>query len=407
MKKIGLLAAVFYFLIAPFTYHPDTKLVLYYPSIKQGKVWNIYEYLNTSQDEAPKFHYPPLHYWVLKAEWPLVRLVGGSGIESWLKMGGNVAFNDPNIYLYNFACKLPILLLVLLSGYFIYKICLKNNFDQKKALKAATIWFFNPLTLYSAVIMGQNDILAIFPFILGLYFLKDKVYLAFLLFGVAGSIKNYPLIWAIILGLIYPKSGWFKKFSLIMSSFLIYLATMSPFLGQNYFRQEVLYSGLSVRIFESILDIGFGDKLLIVPILLVLLSLIGIRKNFGKTLEKQMSILLTATLLILGLTHFHPQWFIWIMPFTAILMAKSKDNWWYWLLLPAFLVIVLLFKDKYLYLGLLAPINPGLINLTDIGEALSARGVDTFLLNNLCHSIIAGIALYQLWLIGSSRENEK
>jgi len=71
------------------------------------------------------------------------------------------------------------------------------------------------------------------------------------------------------------------------------------------------------------------------------------------------------------------------------------------------LVIVLLFKDKYLYLGLLAPINPGLINLTDIGEALSARGVDTFLLNNLCHSIIAGIALYQLWLIGSSRENEK
>lgn len=407
MKKIIILAAVLYFLIAPFTYHPDTKLVLYYPTLNSSKVWNIYEYLNTHQDDAPKFHYPPMHYWVLKAELPIVKLIGGNGITEWFKIGGNVAFNDSKIFLYNFACKFPLLILLLLSGYLIYKIVLKNNLDKKIAVRAALIWLFNPITMYSVVIMGQNDILAIFPFIVGLYFLKDKAFLAFLLFGIAGSIKSYPLIWAILLGLTYANSGWIKKIFLVAISFFVYIATMLPFLGQSYFRQEVLYSGLSVRIFESALDIGFGDKILVVPVLLVLLALIGVKKKYGKTLETQMSILLTGTLLILGLTHFHPQWFIWIMPFAAIVMAKSKNNWWYWLLVPAVLIIILLFEDKYLYWGLLTPLNSGLIHLPYIGESLKAKGVDTVLLNNLSHSIITGVAFYRLWIVGSSKNNEK
>lgn len=407
MKKLLLLAASVFFLIAPFTYHPDTKLVLYYPSINQGKVWDIYKYLNTNQDDAPKFHYPPMHYWVLKAEWPLVKLISGSGIEEWLKIGGNIAFNDTNIYLYNFSSKFPLLILVLLSGYLIYKICLKNAYDKKTALKAAAIWFFNPLTLYSAVIMGQNDILAIFPFILGLYFYSDKPYLAFLLFGLGGSIKNYPLIWAIILGLVYKKGTWFKKIILIAIPFLFYILTMLPFLSQNYFRQDVLYSGLSIRIFESFLDIGFGDKLLIVPVLLVVVALIGIKKSLGKNLKGQMILLLTATLLILALTHFHPQWFIWIMPFASILLAKSKNFWWYGILIPAIMIVVLLFEDKYLYWGLLTPINPGIINLPYIGEFLQAKGVDTALLNNLAHSIIAGVAFYWLWILGRMDNDKK
>jgi hypothetical protein len=348
-----------------------------------------------------------MHYWVLKAEWPLVKLVGGNGIENWLKMGGNIAFNDQKIYLYNFACKLPLLILVILSGVLIYKICLKNNLSKKTALRAAAIWFFNPLTLYSAVIMGQNDILAIFPFLIGLYFYTERPYLAFLFFGLGGSIKSYPLIWAIILALIYRKGNWFKKIVLLMIPLLVYFLSMAPFLGQNYFRQEVLYSGLSIRIFESVLDIGFGDKLLIVPVLLVLTALIGIKKKVGKSIEGVATILLTATLLILGFTHFHPQWFIWIMPFAVILMAKSKNFWWYTALVFSIFLIIILFEDKYLYWGLLTPINPELINLPYTSEVLSAKGVDISLLNNLAHSIVAGVAFYWLWILGTLKNDKK
>ena len=189
-------------MIAPFTYHPDTKLVLYYPTLNNEKVWDVYTYLNENKDDASKFHYPPMHYWVLKAELPLVKLVGGNKIVDWIRTGGNIAFRDDQIYLYNLATKFPLILLVLLSGFIIFKTLIKNGYEQKIAKTAAFIWFFNPITLYSAIIMGQNDILAIFPFLLGLYFYYDLPILAFILFGAGGSIKNYPLIWAIILALV-------------------------------------------------------------------------------------------------------------------------------------------------------------------------------------------------------------
>jgi len=408
MKKIILLAAVLYFLVAPFTYHPDTKLVLYYPTLNNSKVWNIYTYLNTHQDDAPKFHYPPMHYWVLKAELPLVKLIGGKNIVNWLKTGGNVAFNDPKVYLYNLACKFPLLILILLSGVLIGKIAIKNGYKKEIALKAIKIWLFNPLTLYSAVIMGQNDILAICPFLIGLYFYSDLPFLAFFLFGVSGSIKNYPLIWAIILALIYPKVSWFKKIVLGTVAVGLYLLSMAPFLGLNYFREDVLYSGLSIRMFESVLNIGFGEKILLVPVLLLVVILIAVKKNLGRSLRGQMSVLLTATILILGLTHFHPQWLIWIMPFVAIILAIEKENWWFWLLMPAVALITLLFEDKFLYWGLLTPINSNLINLPFMGQYLQTKGVDIELLNNLCHSVVAGVAIYWLWNLGNLKhENRK
>jgi hypothetical protein len=407
MKKIILLAAVVFFLIAPFTYHPDTKLVLYYPTLDNGKVWDIYSYLNKNDDNAPKFHYPPMHYWLLKAELPMVQLIGGNGIVDWLKVGGNVAFRDQKIFLYNLATKFPLIILVLLSGWMIGKILLKNGYKQKTANLAAIIWLFNPITLYSAIIMGQNDILAIFPFLIGLYFYFDHPWLTFTIFGLAGSVKSYPLLWAIILALNYPKVSWFKRMGLALLPILIYIGTMMPFLKYDYFRQDVLYSGLSIRMFDGVFNIGLGDKLLIVPMLLVSLALVGIKRNLGKDIKGVMLILVTATLLILGFTHFHPQWFIWLMPFLAVVIAITNEWWWVMFLLPALWGIILLFEDKFLYWGLVSPINPNIVNLPFISEVLTNRGIDAGLLNNICHSIIAGIAIFGFFNSIDDKKNEK
>jgi len=388
---------VVYFLIAPFTYHPDTKLVLYYPILNDGKVWDIYTYLDRNKDDAPKFHYPPMHFWVLKAELPLVKLIGGNKIVDWLKIGGNIAFKDDRIYLYNLATKFPLIILVLLSGFLIFKTLVKNGLTEKVAKRATMIWFFNPITLYSAIIMGQNDILAIFPFLLGLYFYYDLPILAFVLFGMGGSIKNYPLIWAIMLALVYPKKKFIDKIGLVLIPIFFYVATIFPFLKFEYFKNDVMLSGLSTRIFDSFLDIGMGDKLLIVPTLLVSLAMIGIKNKLSRNIYLLNSLLATSTLLILGFTHFHPQWFIWMMPFVSVLLAISAEWWWFVVMLPALSGIILLFNDKYLYWGLFSPINSNLVNLPYINEMLTSRGIDGVLLNNLCHSIIAGVAVY--WFI--------
>jgi hypothetical protein len=405
MKRIMMLAVVVYFLIAPFTYHPDTKLVLYYPSLNNGKVWDIYSYLNSHVDDAPKFHYPPMHYWLLKAELPIVRLIGGKDIINWLKIGGNIAFKDKHVFLFNLATKFPLLILVLMSGFLIGKILIKNGYKEKTAKLAMIIWFFNPITLYSAVIMGQNDILAIFPFLVGLWFYFDHPWIAFTLFGFSGSIKSFPLIWAIILALNYPKFSWQKKIGLALWPLIFYVVTMLPFLKFSYFRQDVLYSGLSIRIFDGAWDISMGDKILIVPLLLVALTLMAIKLKTGKNIQGLSLMLVATNLVILGFTHFNPQWFIWLMPFISIVIATTGEWWWYGFLLPPLLGIILLFGDKYLYWGLITPINPNIINLPLIEGVLQRGGIDVVLLNNLCHSVIAGIAIFIFFYLFNQKKH--
>jgi len=386
MKKIILLAMILYLIIAPITYHPDTKLVLYYATLGNEKVWNIYKYLNENIDSAPKFHYPPMNYWAVKAELPVVKLIGGSGIIKWLGMGSNIAFLDKNIFLDNLATKFPILLLILITGFIIYKIAKKSGLSENRSRLAALIWYLNPITLYSGVIMGQNDILAILPFVLGLYFYFDYPIVAFLLFGFGGSIKGFPLIWAIALAGVYPTKNWFKKIYLALIPILFYLMTILPFLKYDYFKTDVINSGLAMRMFELKLFVP------VVPVLLVLTTLIGIKNNLGKNLTGICTLLVAINLVVLGFSNFNPQWFIWIMPFMAILLAINGGFSIYTLVVLLVMGITLLFDDKFLYWGLVTPINPNLINLPYISEIIKIN-----YLNNWLHTGLEIIAIYWLY----------
>lgn len=404
MRKILLFAATLYLLVAPFTYHPDNKLVLYYATLGNGKVWDIYSYLNTNYDAAPKFHYPPMHFWVVKAEYPVVRLVGGAGLDSWLKRGANEAFDDPNIFLYNLATKVPILALVLWTGWIIFKICLQYGYDKYKAKLAAAIWLFNPITFYSAVIMGQNDMLAIAPFMMGWYLMGSFPWMAFVIFGVASGVKTYPLIWAIFLAMTYIKFPIWKRIFLVVVSVGTYYLTMVPFLRYEYFRTDVLYSGLATRMFEAGIDIGLGDRVLIVPLLLGILLLVAIRRKMGKSVVDISKLLVATNLIILGFIHFHPQWFIWVVPFISIYIAhRYRELLSGLLIVGVMLGVILLFDDKFLYWGLLSPLNNGLLNLPLIRDVLVAKGTDVVLLSNLLHTLAAAVGSYWFWKVLSEK----
>ena len=167
MKKIILLAVVCYFLIAPFGFHPDTKLTLRYPALENGNVWDIYGYIDSHKLDISDFHYPPAHYWWLKIHYQISRFMGGTGFDDWLNSSSAQASFSNNILRYNLAAKFPLLVLGILSGWIIFSIVNKASGDSNKAKMAALIWYFNPIALYSLVIMGQNDIVAIFLFLLG------------------------------------------------------------------------------------------------------------------------------------------------------------------------------------------------------------------------------------------------
>lgn len=391
MKKIAFLVLFIYVLIAPLSYHPDTKLTLYYPSLGGGRVWDIYGYLEKNPNNYPPFHYPPLHFFILKGQYFLSRIIGGDGFSEWLASGSTEAMKWENFFRYNIASKLPVLLLIFASGLILYK--------MTKQRRVALAWWLNPITIYSGVMMGQNDIFAILPFLIGLLFYWTGPIVAFVFFGMAAAVKTYPLIWALILGLGYPTKDWRKKMGYIAVSLLVYAAFLLPFLGNESFLKEVMYSGLAGRMFVAGIDLGFGDTVFIAPMLLVVLGFNILRKGGIKNIFDVGVNLFMVNLIILGFSHFHPQWFIWLVPFWAMFTWRRKiEDWWFvdFCLLAGWGLVTLLFDDRFLSWGILLPLNPGLLSLPSIRDIFVKFGLDSMLVNNLAHTVVAGGAIYYL-----------
>lgn len=403
IKKIFLLAAILYFILTPITYHPDNKLVLYWGSLNQGRVWNIYEYGEKHLVELGKqqFNYPPIHFLLAKLQYFIAQPIGGSGYSNWLESSNEFDSNQSSIYRYTLATKFVLVLITLINGLLIYLIMKKHKKTEKQAVLAATLWWFNPIVLYSGVLMGQNDVLAILPFLVAWLLLETKWVLSLIFFGLAISVKNYPLIWMSLLVITNPILSWIKKIIVIVGSLLVYWLTILPFINNAIFQQEVLNSTISDRFFIATINLGLGDRVIIVPVLLITLLIFAINYSKAKlSLESRSFLIMASNLVLLGFSHFHPQWFTWIIPFWAIWATsqiKKKKTMEITLMSTlvflAWLIVIFLFRDIYLYWGIFSPMNPDLVNLPFLSEYLSARNFDVAKINNIAHSIVAGVAL--------------
>lgn len=417
IKKIFLLAVIIYFVFTPITYHPDNKLVLYWGSLNEGRVWNIYEYGEKHLVEIGKqqFNYPPIHFLLVKFQYLIARPIGGLEYADWLESSNSFDSQQSSIFRYALATKFTLVLVTLINGLLIYAIMKKYKKTEKQSVLAAALWWFNPIVLYSGVLMGQNDVLAILPFLIAWLFLESKWILSLIFFGLAISVKNYPLIWMSLLVITDPILNWIKKLSVIIGSILVYVLTILPFIKNSVFQQEVLNSTITDRFLIATINLGLGDRVIIVPILLITILIFAIKFSKAKlSLSSRSFLIMTSNLVLLGFTHFHPQWFTWIIPFWAIwAVAQIKKNKTIEIILMsslvflAWLIILLLFRDTSLYWGIFLPINPDLVNLPFLSEYLSTRNFDTVKINNLAHSVVAGVALASVIITSQLRSSGK
>lgn len=81
MKKILLFAFFLHFLIAPLTFHPDNKLVLFWAGQEEGTVWNIWQYGEQHFTTVGQFNYPPLHFYLDKLQYGVAKILAGPGYD--------------------------------------------------------------------------------------------------------------------------------------------------------------------------------------------------------------------------------------------------------------------------------------------------------------------------------------
>ena len=98
-------------------------------------------------------------------------------------------------------------------------------------------------------------------------------------------------------------------------------------------------------------------------------------------------------LLFFSVTHYHPQWFLWATPFLIwLLVEKGRKYLGYVAVLFLCYLVILLFFESSLHVGLLMPLFPSLAKAGSLTSLLSGW-TNIFTLKSLLRSLFAVTSL--------------
>jgi hypothetical protein len=387
------------------TLHSDLWAVVFsqYLAVFKG-VTNIYDYLGTLGPSSPIvqnygrnfFTYPPLAYFTFGLFGLILRVFYNADFMSNLAATLPTVLSDDRLFWHLFWFKFPYLIFDLGVLWLLTKLF----GDGEKKWLVFILWLFNPLAFYTSFMIGQFDIIPVFWVLLSLMLVKQKKinWAAFCL-GVGGAYKMFPLFFLPFLAVNEGKNLW-QKGKLFLIGLAPYLTTILPFLGSASFRQNVLFSNQSQKILFAKINVSGAEYLSLFVVFYVGLLLLT---NFKKMVLWKW--FLMVMLVLFSLTHYHPQWFLWLSPLLVIFWAEYPDKRIYPLIFFWSWFLITLFFEPSLSISLFAPISPSLKEVTSLAD-LANRFFDAFLLKSLIRSVFAGAALAISWPLVSGHEKK-
>lgn len=389
---IGLLIRIF---LMAFSYHPDLagqSLSSYFWGSKN--IVNVYEHLISLPSEHPLvrnfgvndiFIYPPLTYFTLGTFQKIFSFTGlGNFIET--VMSGTNIYKISGLNWYLFILKFPYLIFDFAIAVLLYK-----YFDKpREKYLAFILWIFNPVNLYATFCMGVFDIIPVFFTVLSAYYIKNqKLALSALSIGFGIAFKMYPIF--LLPFVIFKSDKWFERIKLAIISFLPVIITNLPFIFSSAYRFMVFSPKSQKMLYMQWMLSGAEG---IFPFLLILTILYLLSQNKLFKPKFYISYFLSVFLLLFSVTHFHPQWFIWISPFFIIELInyQLKEAWIYLCLLLIYIFIIFTFENS-LSIGLFAPLNPALASFVGT-QSILTKLTDINVLKSYFRSVFAGISIY-------------
>lgn len=366
------------------TFHSDMVVFdLAGKLVASGKILNLYDFTSSSA----VFNYPPAIYLFHGLVRFLFNILGLSQINQ---------FNLNLLLL-----KLPYLIFDLLIG-----VVLLKMFDSsKKSLIAFALWMFNPVSLYATYMMGQFDIIPTLFIVLSIYLVvKGKLNWAALVLGLGIAFKLSPIFLAIPL-VVFGRNIW-ERVRLFILCLVPYLLSIIPYLPSPSFRTTALFANQSSKSLYASIAVSGGESIILFPAFLVFFYLVIWGFNLSKVKIDMWKLYLIPLLLFFILTHYHPQWLIWVTPLLILgLVTSGFKN-----IIPTALIFVswfasLFFFDPSLTLGIFSPIAPVLQNTPSIWTLMNI-GVDYNLLRSLIQTILVSAALYLIYLYFPVKRNE-
>ena len=395
MKKLLTLAIVLRILVSVFIFHPDIKTFNFQASFLRHGVFNIYSYLLDNKENLPlkeNFVYFPLTYLTLGSYQTVAAPILGSNFDSWLSNADSFGIvTDSNIFKYLLVLKLPYLILDIVIAFML----LKYFDDPKMGKKAFTFWLFNPFTIFIIYAFGNVDIFPVVLVLASLLFMKkDKTDLAAVMIGLAASFKIYPLLFVPFL--FVSGKSLKEKLKLATIPFAVFGAISLPFLS-SAFLESTLISGLTTRLFNPGINVGFGESIIVG---LMLLSALFFYALLVDKKPNMFNYFVAVLLIIFAFSHFHIAWLLWFAPFAVILSVKhTKLSGTVLLLSIAAILTPLLYQDRSMSISLFR-IYSTWFDLLPTPFTAIQNFFDPYNLQSILHSLFAGgagILVYKLF----------
>ena len=392
-----IVAIVLRLAVSGMTFHPDLSgqlLTGYFFAYKN--VTNIYDFLAHLPATHPLvknfgvgdiFIYPPLTYFTLGSFLKLESFFVPE--KFFLDLMNGVTIYQPGLPWKLIIFKLPYLFIDISMAF-----VLASLFDTEKQKKwAFLLWLFNPITFYATFSMGVFDIIPAIFTVLSLVFAKKKqLGLSAVMISLGAAYKQYPLF--LLPFVVLSAKGFWNRVKVVGFGVVPYLLTVAPYLSSSAFKAMV-FGPKSQKMFYMEWMLSGAEGLY--PYLLgyVLLVLHAFRQRL--LINKLWKYYLGYFLVLYSVSHFHPQWFLWISPFIVIeLVSNNWRNLWLDLTIIACYVFIVFTFDNSLSIGMFAVINQNLNKFPGIDKLLSAK-TDINFLKSSVRSLMAATSIFLIF----------
>ena len=397
-KIILLLGIVIRLVLAPITFHSDiwANTIVGYFFTYDGTL-NIYDHLRNLPVNHPLFSgfgvtdlfvYLPLAYFTFGILMKILQPFQNKELMEMAMGSPGEALNQSSLFLHSFLAKFPYLIFDLGIAFILRALFS----DPKKKRIAFTLWMFNPVVIYGTFMMGQtSDIPQVFFIALAVFLaIKKRDYLSLGSLGLAASYKIFPLFLIPVAAFTLAKD-FKKRLKLLLIGFGAFLVVVLPFLFSSAFREIVFGSAASQKIFFMKLPLTGAES---IYIFVFIYALIFLYTSYGNFTRNSLWLpFLLVFLTFFSVSHYHPQWFVWITPFLVILLVVKKGYTWLVSSLFALYVLLIFFFESSLTWGLFGPLNHALYSAPSLSEILP-KFIDVAMLKSIIRSVFAGIAAY-------------
>lgn len=388
-----IVAIVLRLTVSGISYHPDFSgqlLTGYFFGYKN--IVNVYDYLVSLPATHPLvknfgvgdiFIYPPLTYFtlgtLLKITTPLV------SEKFFLDIMNGLSIYQSGLSWNLIVLKFPYLVIDIAMAF-----VLASLFENEKRKKwAFLLWLFNPITFYATFSMGVFDVIPALFTVLSLFFAKkNKLYLAAAMISLGAAYKQYPLF--LLPFVVLSAKGFWERVKVALWGIIPYFLTIVPFLSSSAFKAMVFGPKSQKEFYMEWMVSGAEG---IYPYLLGTFLLIWHAFQSKIVANNLWKYYLGSFLVLFSVTHYHPQWFLWVSPFIVIeLVSNSWRNLWQNLTLLGCYTFIVLTFDNSLSVGLFAVINQNLNQFQGIDKLISAK-FDLFFLKSVVRTLFAATSI--------------